>query len=123
MFLTTQIFMNSLSECSGSLSVNYTDSIQVSEDCVIQVFIQLSNGFINSTSEQIDLRSDGRRLASDCKAKLESAGFKKSTYKKSKKKVGVRSVKDGFLWYWTLPEVEKPIENGQEVTGKNDLPI
>ena len=63
MFLTTQIFMNSLSECSGSLSVNYTDSIQVSEDCVIQVFIQLSNGFINSTSEQIDLRPDRKRFS------------------------------------------------------------
>ena len=56
-------------------------------------------------------------------AKLEAAGFKKSTYKKSKKKAGVRSVKDGFLWYWTLPEVEKPIENGQEVTGEDDLPV
>ena len=65
----------------------------------------------------------GRRLASDCEAKLEAAGFKKSTYKKSKKKAGVRSVKDGFLWYWTLPEVEKPIENGQEVTDEDDLPI
>ena len=54
---------------------------------------------------------------------LEAAGFKKSTYKKSKKKAGVRSVKDGFLWYWTLPEVEKPIENGQEVTDEDDLPI
>ena len=69
------------------------------------------------------LLSDGRRLASDCEAKLEAAGFKKSTYKKSKKKAGVRSVKDGFLWYWTLPEVEKPIENGQEVTDEDDLPI
>lgn len=69
------------------------------------------------------LLSGGRRLASDCEAKLEAAGFKKSTYKKSKKKAGVRSVKDGFFWYWTLPEVEKPIENGQEVTGEDDLPI
>lgn len=69
------------------------------------------------------LLAGGRRLASDCEAKLEAAGFKKSTYKKSKKKVGVRSVKDGFLWYWTLPEVEKPIENGQEVTDEGDLPI
>ena len=57
------------------------------------------------------LLAGGRRLASDCEAKLEAAGFKKSTYKKSKKKAGVRSVKDGFLWYWTLPEVEKTIEN------------
>ena len=69
------------------------------------------------------LLADGRRLASDCEAKLEAAGFKKSTYKKSKKKAGVRSVKDGFLWYWTLPEVEKPIENGREVTDEDDLPI
>ena len=69
------------------------------------------------------LLAGGRRLASDCEAKLEAAGFKKSTYKKSKKKAGVHSVKDGFLWYWTLPEVEKPIENGQEVTGEDDLPI
>ena len=69
------------------------------------------------------LLSGGRRLASDCEAKLEAAGFKKSTYKKSKKKAGVRSVKDGFLWYWTLPEVEKPIENGQEVTDEDDPPI
>ena len=69
------------------------------------------------------LLAGGRRLASDCEAKLEAAGFKKSTYKKSKKKAGVRSVKDGFLWYWTLPEVEKPIENGQEVTDEGDLPI
>ena len=32
------------------------------------------------------LLAGGRRLASDCEAKLEAAGFKKSTYKKSKKK-------------------------------------
>lgn len=69
------------------------------------------------------LLAGGRRLASDCEAKLEAAGFKKSTYKKSKKKAGVCSVKDGFLWYWTLPEVEKPIENGQEVTDEDDLPV
>lgn len=67
------------------------------------------------------LLAGGRRLASN--SKLEASGFKKSTYKKSKKKAGVRSVKDGFLWYWTLPEVEKTIENGQEVTDEDDLPI
>ena len=32
-------------------------------------------------------------------------------------------MKEGFLWYWTLPEVEKTIENGQEVTDEDDLPI
>ena len=49
--------------------------------------------------------------------------FKKSTYKKSKKKAGVRSVKDGFLWYWTLPEVEKAKEERQEVADEDDLPF
>jgi len=57
----------------------------------------------------------GRRLASVCKAKLEAAGFKKSTYKKSKKKAGVRSVKDGFLWYWTLPEVFREVKGGKSL--------
>lgn len=59
------------------------------------------------------LLDGGRQLASDCEAKLEGAGFKKSTYKKAKKKAGVHSVKDGFAWYWTLPEVEKPKESWQ----------
>lgn len=66
---------------------------------------------------------DGRRLASDCEAKLEAAGFKKSTYKKAKKKVGVHSVKDGFSWYWTLPVVDKPNEKWQEVAEDDDLPF
>ena len=59
------------------------------------------------------LLDGGRQLASDCEAKLEGAGFKKSTYKKAKKKAGVHSVKDGFAWYWTLPEVEKQKESWQ----------
>ena len=59
------------------------------------------------------LLDGGRQLASDCEARLEGAGFKKSTYKKAKKKAGVHSVKDGFAWYWTLPEVEKPKESWQ----------
>ncbi len=59
------------------------------------------------------LLSGGRRLAAECEAALEAAGFKKSTYKKSKKKAGVHSVKDGFQWYWTLQEVEKPKEERQ----------
>ena len=86
-------------------------------DTALFCYPEAATDFIRS------LLAGGRRLASDCEAKLEAAGFKKSTYKKSKKKAGVRSVKDGFLWYWTLPEVEKPIENGQEVTDEDDLPI
>lgn len=69
------------------------------------------------------LLAGGRRLASNCEAKLEASGFKKSTYKKSKKKAVLHGANSGFLWYWTLPEVEKTIENGQEVTDEDDLPI
>lgn len=68
------------------------------------------------------LLANGRRSAADCEAKLEAAGFKKSTYKKSKKKAGVHSVKEGFTWYWTLPEVEKPKEKWQEVA-EDELPF
>lgn len=53
--------------------------------------------------------------AADCVAKLEAAGFKESTYKKAKKRAGVHSVKEGFTWYWTLQEVDKPSEKRQEV--------
>ncbi len=46
---------------------------------------------------------NGRRLATDCEAQLEAAGFKKSTCKKAKKTLGIHSVKDGLVWYWSMP--------------------
>ena len=36
--------------------------------------------------------------AVDCEAKLEAAGFKKSTAKKAKRKAGIVSRKEGFVW-------------------------
>ena len=51
----------------------------------------------------LEMLKDGEMLANDCEAKLEEAGFKKSTIKKAKKKAGVVSHKKGFLWYWSLP--------------------
>lgn len=51
----------------------------------------------------IETLKDGEMLSSDCKEKLEAAGFKKSTIKKVKKNAGVISQKKGFLWYWSLP--------------------
>ncbi len=50
-----------------------------------------------------DMLKDGRMLATECEAKLEAAGFKKSTIKKAKRNAGVSSEKGGFIWYWTLP--------------------
>lgn len=70
-----------------------------------------------------EMLADERLPASECEAKLEAAGFRKSTCKKAKRKAGVRSEKDGFIWYWTLREVDRPNEERQEVTDDDDLPF
>lgn len=71
-----------------------------------------------------ELLSDGKKLsATDCEAKLEAAGFKKSTAKKAKRKAGIVSHKEGFMWYWSLPAVVKPNDERQEVTDDDDLPF
>ena len=60
-----------------------------------------------------EMLSGGKMLATECEMKLREAGFKKTTSKKAKKKAGVHSEKEGFFWYWVLPE------NGME-KDKND---
>ena len=62
----------------------------------------------------------GKLPASECEARLKAAGFKKSTVKKAKKNAGVLSVKEGFTWYWTLPE-DAP--ESPAVTADDDLPF
>ena len=69
-----------------------------------------------------ELLSDGKTLsATDCEAKLEAAGFKKSTAKKAKRKAGIVSHKEGFVWYWSLPAVAKRSDEWQEVADDDDL--
>lgn len=63
----------------------------------------------------------GKMLATDCEAKLEANGFKKSTIKKAKKRAGVVSHKEGFSWYWSLPMVNKPNEEKQVIVDDDDL--
>ena len=71
-----------------------------------------------------NILSDGNKmLATDCEAKLEANGFKKSTIKKAKKRAGVVSHKEGFSWYWSLPMVDKPNEELQEVADDDDLQL
>lgn len=70
-----------------------------------------------------EMLADGRLPASECEAKLEAAGFRKSTCKKAKRKADVHSEKDGFIWYWTLQEADKPNEERQEVTDDDNLPF
>ena len=64
-----------------------------------------------------DILSVGKQSAIECKAKLEAAGFKKSTYKKAKKKAGVLSEKVGFIWFWYLPNDE----NSNDVSNEDDI--
>lgn len=70
-----------------------------------------------------DMLKDGKRLATDCEATLEAAGFKKSTVKKAKKNAGVFSEKEGFVWYWSLPAVDAASEEWQESLFDDDLPF
>lgn len=67
----------------------------------------------------VDLLKNGRMLATDCEARFEAAGFKKSTMKKAKKCAGVQSEKVGFLWYWTLPMVDDTSEEKGDIPGEN----
>lgn len=69
-----------------------------------------------------ELLSDGKKLSAiDCEVKLEAAGFKKSTAKKAKRKAGIVSHKEGFVWYWSLPAVVKPNDERQDVIDDDDL--
>ena len=49
-----------------------------------------------------NMLKNGKMMATECEAKLEAAGFKKSTIKKAKKNAGVISEKAGILWSWRL---------------------
>ena len=51
----------------------------------------------------LDLMKCGKLPSSACEEFLKDNGFKKSTIKKAKKNAGVVSVKEGMIWYWTLP--------------------
>ena len=109
--------------------MNFHDEIELTADEAFSPFLPRSWA---GPSEKVDgvvaflkeLLSDGRpQLAAECEVKLEAAGFKKSTIKKAKKKAGVHSVKEGFLWYWALTVGEKPKEERQAVMADDGLPF
>lgn len=54
-----------------------------------------------------DLMKAGKLPATACEMFLQDKGFKKSTVKKAKKNAGVVSVKEGMIWYWTLPTTDQ----------------
>ena len=108
--------------------VEFTDELELTAE---EAFASLAPR-MGRPSDKVDaavafiteILSDGmKHLSTDCEAKLEAAGFKKSTARKAKRKAGVVSSKEGFSWYWSLEAVDKPIENWQEVTDDDDLPF
>ena len=67
-----------------------------------------------------DLLKGGKLKATECERLLKESGFKRSTIKKAKRNAGVLSVKEGFTWYWMLPEDDAdPSAN----TTDDDLPF
>ena len=106
--------------------VNFVDEGELSAD---DAFSSLSPrmGRPNDTLQAAEanlkniLRDGNKMLATDCEARLEANGFKKSTIKKAKKRAGVVSHKEGFFWYWSLPVGDKPSEELQGVADDDDL--
>lgn len=108
--------------------VNFNDEIELSAEDAFSAFaprMGRPNEKIESAVAFLkELLSDGKkRSATDCEARLEAAGFKKSTWKKAKRKAEIVSHKEGFVWYWTLPQVAKPNVERQEVASDDDLPF
>lgn len=106
--------------------VNFLDEVELTADEAFSVFAPRM-GRPNDTLQAVEaqlkniLSGVGKMLATDCEAKLEANGFKKSTIKKAKKRAGVVSHKEGFSWYWSLPMVDNPSEEKQVITDDDDL--
>ncbi len=51
--------------------------------------------------------SDGPKPQREVMEKMKAAGISERTAKKAKQLLGVRSIKQGSVWFWTLPEADK----------------
>lgn len=51
--------------------------------------------------------SDGPKPQREIMEKMKAAGISEHTAKKAKQLLGVRSIKQGSVWFWNLPEKEK----------------
>ena len=107
--------------------IDFLDEIELTAEQALAAFVPKQGRPSEKTDAAIsfikEMLKDGRLPATDCEARLEAAGFKKSTVKKAKKNAGVSSEKDGFLWYWTLPTGGAGSEERQEDLFDDDLPF
>lgn len=92
--------------------VNFIDEIEMTA----KEAFELSGPKMGRPSEKCDeakrfiekFLGDGKpHPASECIQKLKAAGFKESTFKKAKRKLGVVTDKPSFGFTWQLPKVEK----------------
>lgn len=91
----------------GEKGVTFLDELEISAEQALSK----PKARIGRPSEKVEqatalikaMLKSGRMPASDCEAKLEAAGYKKSTIKKAKRNAGVVSEKGGVIWYWSPP--------------------
>ena len=54
--------MDAFSEGTGTFSVNDTDTWNMCQICIIQIFIQFRDGFVDGAAKQVDLNADRGRF-------------------------------------------------------------
>lgn len=108
--------------------VNFIDEIEMTA----KEAFELSGPKMGRPSEKCDeakrfiekFLGDGKpHPASECIQKLKAAGFKESTFKKAKRKLGVVTDKPSFGFTWQLPKVEEGKYQWEEITADDDLPF
>ena len=108
--------------------VNFIDEIEMTA----KEAFELSGHKMGRPSEKCDeakrfiekFLGDGKpHPASECIQKLKAAGFKESTFKKAKRKLGVVTDKPSFGFTWQLPKVEEGKYQWEEITADDDLPF
>ena len=55
MLLVFQVIVYTFSKCAGSFTMDNTDSFQMSDISIIQIFVKLCNSFIYRFAKQVDL--------------------------------------------------------------------
>lgn len=108
--------------------INFIDEIEMTA----KEAFELSGPKMGRPSEKCDeakrfiekFLGDGKpHPASECIQKLKAAGFKESTFKKAKRKLGVVTDKPSFGFTWQLPKVEEGKYQWEEITADDDLPF
>lgn len=109
----------------GENGIRFIDEIEMTAE---QAFASLAPkiGRPNEEYESckdfiLDLMKCGKLPSAACEELLKDNGFKKSTIKKAKKEAGVVSVKEGMIWYWTLPTAEATNQEDHTKANNGDL--